>query len=472
MKKLAVITMAALLALTVCAAALANETASELFEKTRDLLFRTENVTLKATAEFALDGDWFKTAEGTWKQDGDRSFRELVLRAPRADGTERRNGYTIVTEGDRLFLMEAFTPGVYRPGYSAGRRSILRNTVESEALCNLAGALFSQADLLLGEGAVSRTAEGGYLLKLDGNAPEMANAALNQLVRFAAKRYFDMDFDLQRTDRQQSLYSFITVTEGLLYTTQSAAVRQAEITVQTDAEGRIARAEGTAALDITTSSDGVKQLDIRFTAEVSDTGSTEVKAFKPEDYGVTQAPDMYMVMDSGEEITGETLPENGALIDQIEMRAMEIWAETGFDSTATTSVACRTLEDGYEVSFDGGYEETLKSYFTPDGQFTFIQAEPSGWQNRNIEEYTYDPAPDAETDRKAKEFLMGFLERISPEKLETVKDLKMEWMFEADGAVYAQYNEEPLDQEGDGVLFVVRLSPEMRIEYYSCVSNG
>ena len=47
--------------------------------------------------------------------------------------------------------------------------------------------------------------------------------------------------------------------------------------------------------------------------------------------------------------------------------------------------------------------------------------------------------------------------------LKTVKDLKMEWIYETGNAAYAQYHEEPLDQENDGVLLVIRLRIRRRI---------
>ena len=473
MKKLAIIITAALLALMICAAALANDTAVELFDKTRDLLFNTENVTLKVNAEFALDGTWFKTVDGTWKQDGERSFRQLLLTSPKADGSERKNGYTIVTEAEKLYLMEVYTPGIYRKGFSAARKSIIRNTVESSTLCGLAGALVSQADLLLGERAVTRTAEGDYLLKLDDNAPKMANAVLNQVARFAAKRYFGMDYDLMRMDSALSINSFPTLTEGILYTMQEVSFRQAEIAVKTDAEGRLQHAEGTVGLYVNTALDGWKQLDVTFRADVSDIGSTVVKAFDPVEYEVTEARDEEAVFaDYGSEISEDMPAVNGALIDEIELKAMEIWAETGFNMTSTTSVGCSMEGDKYVVTLEGGDSIAKKAWFTQDGKFVSIYTEPSEWLNADSALYTQDPEPDAETDRKAKEFMKEFLEKVSPETLSTVKDLKMQWIYEKDGAVYAQYHEDPLDQEGDGVLLVVRISPGMRIEYFSCVSNG
>ena len=473
MKKLAIILTAALLALVIGAAALANDMAVDLCGKTLDLLFNTENVTLNVTADFSLDDVWFKTVDGTWKQDGDRSYRQLLLRSPKADGTERKNGYTIVTNGDRIYLMEVFTPGVYRNGFSAGRKSILRNTVETSALRSLATALVTEAGLLSGEGMITKTEEGDILLKLDDHAPALVNAALNQFARFAAKRYFGMDYDRIRTDSGMSMYNYGTITEGILYTMQEVSLRKAEITVKTDAEGNLQHAEGTIGLYIATATDGREQLDVSFRADVSGRGTTQVKVFDPADYNVVPADeDEIFGMAVEAEMTGELLPENGALIDEMELKAMEIWPETGFDMLSTTSVGCNLHENCYEVYLDGGDSITKKAYFTLDGRLTTILAEPNDWLTVNAEEYHYDPVPDTKDDQAARELLMSFLEKANPELLKTVKDLKMEWIYEANGAVYAQYHEEPLDQEGDGVLFVVRISPDMRIEYYSCVSNG
>ena len=169
MKKLVVTMLAALLALMICMAALADSDASGLYDAAVRLLFRTKNVTLKAKTEFSLDGEWFKTAEGTWMQDGERSFRQLILRAPKWDGTERVNGYTIVMAGNdwsignNYYLIEEFNPTYYKSGTAAPRDSILRRTIETEQLISLGSALASQADLLLGEGAVTKTAgRSGY----------------------------------------------------------------------------------------------------------------------------------------------------------------------------------------------------------------------------------------------------------------------------------------------------------------------
>ena len=474
MKKLVIILTAALLALTICAAALANDTAAaELYDAAVKLLFYTHNVTVNVKADFSLDGEWFKTAEATMMQDHNRSFHQLMLRSPRADGSERKNGYTVIVDGEKLNLMEVFTPGVYRTGTTAERDSILRRSAESGLMLQLGYGLAGQAETLLGSDAVTREADGSYSVKLGNDIPLLVNAAAGQVFRFAAKRYFDVDYDMFDTNYYMSMHDFVTKTAGILYTARDVSVREAGITIRTDGEGRLQHAEGTVGLYVGTAVDGVHQLDITFRAEISDIGSTVVKKFNPADYDVVRASDdAIFFTEEGAEIQEDVTTVNGALIDEIEKEAMRIWEKTGFNTVATTSVGCRMLDNGYVVSFEGGYDPVLESYFTLDGRFTFIQTEPNEWQYADNTAYNYDPRPDAKTDQTAKEFLMDFLSTVHPELLSTVKDLKMEWIYESDGAVYAQYLEHPLDQEGDGVLFVIRVRPEMRIEYYSCVSNG
>ena len=236
MKKLILSIAALLLALTVCFTVLAESNAPKVYDSLVNLLFATNNVTVTAKAEFSLDGEWFKTAEGTWKQDFSRSFRELTLRAPKADGSERKNGYTIITEDDKLFLMETFTPGIYKAGGTASRQCIFRNTVETEMLINLGRALMANTDMFLGSGALTETAEGQTHLVLGPDAPAVFNAALNEAARFAVKRYFDIDYDIIGKENGASLYSYNTKTQGLLYSMKDVSVQKVDITATCDAD--------------------------------------------------------------------------------------------------------------------------------------------------------------------------------------------------------------------------------------------
>ena len=137
---------------------------------------------------------------------------------------------------------------------------------------------------------------------------------------------------------------------------------------------------------------------------------------------------------------------------------------------SVTNTNLNRHKDEYEIDLMNGNGSIWRTFFKQDGRFSSMQAEPNDWQVE-ISKYNYDSTPDAETDEKVKSFLMDFLQKATPEVLNSVNDLKAEWTYEANGAVYAQYNEYPLNQQGDGVLLVVRISPNMQIEYYSCTAN-
>ena len=188
MKKLILSLTALMLAMFVCFSVLAdsNTPAAELYDSLVKTLFYTENVTLTGTAKFSLDGVLFKNAEITLKQDGNRTFRELTLKGPKRDGTTQKNGYTIVTDGASLYLMEAVTPGVYRTGGTTEHTSLIRRSIEAEQLIGLGRALVSHADLFLGTDTLTETPEGDICFELKDNVPDLLNAAVNNLFQFAA----------------------------------------------------------------------------------------------------------------------------------------------------------------------------------------------------------------------------------------------------------------------------------------------
>lgn len=468
MRKLIAAATALLLALALCAATAAENAAADLYGMLTDLLFRTDNVTLSANVEFSLDGEWFKTAEVLLKQDRQRTFRQLTLRSPKADGTERKNGYTVITDGDDLYLMEVFTPGVYRTGGTSPRTSILRRTVETEQMTALGSALASQADLLLGKGAVAADADGNIRLEMEDGIPGMVNAALNQIASLAARRYFSMDYDRMDMNTQTSLYYFATVTEGLLYSFRSASLWKASAVFSRDADGNLLHAEGSISLGVSTASDGIHELGIRFTADAADRGSTMVRKFNPVEYDVVLAEDS----EPSEGVEYGEFPDGGDRMDELQEAALEIWSRTGYNMNDTEAVGGYLQQDRYEIFFDGRDGVKKTAWFAMDGCLLGIDTDSHTWQNVNVEEYDFDTPPDPKADAAAKELMMGFLRDFCPEVLDSVPDLKAEWIHEVNGEVYAQYDEYPLDQDDGGVLFIVRLSPALRIECYSCESNG
>lgn len=480
MKKLTMIVLAVLMALAICAAATANETAAAAYDRVADLLFNEEDVTLTVKADFSLDGAWFKTVEGSWKQDGDRSLRQLSLRSPRPDGTERHNGYTIVTEGEQLYLMEVYTPGIYRTGFVTARTSILRNTVESSQLISLGHVLASQADLLLGQGAVTE-ADGEIRISLGADAPEMVNIVLNQAFNFAAKRWFDFDYDDFRLGPAYAkIENFGTTTQGILYCAQGLTLQQAELVMKTDAEGKPVHAEGRLSMDLDTPEEGPRRLEITLTADVSDRGNTVVKQFNPDDWGVRlpadeEAGNEYTEGYYGEQVPAESPRANDdALRDDMMIDAMQRWSYSGYNMMSSTNVDCEWTGYFYEVRISGGDNGVAKTaQYSEEGDFWAMELKPAAWLDgmEANEEYDLTTPLDPETDRKAKQFMLQFLADVHYAKADQVKELELQWMFEKDGNLYVCY-EDRTDPEASGVSFVLKVAPEMWVESYCEVSNG
>ena len=213
----------------------------------------------------------------------------------------------------------------------------------------------------------------------------------------------------------------------------------------------------------------MRQLDITFEADATDIGDTMLKKFDPADYGVVLAPD---ASDYGREEIYQPVAD-AALEDQMTLDAMEIWQHSGFNMVSTTSVSCAWDDYCYVVTLSGGDGIAKKAFFDEFGHFYHMEASPTEWWDgiRSIEDYDTEPKLDKETDEKAKAFFMEYLDSIHYEQRDQVKDLQVQWTYKKGENLYALY-EDKADPNGEGVYFVIRISPEMRIEAYSCISNG
>ena len=462
MKKLIISLTAVLIALLVCFSVLADNStpAAELYDSLVKTLFHTDNVTLTGTAKFSLDGVWFKTAEITLKQDGNRAFREMKLRGPKRNGTVQKNGYTIVTDGTSLYLMEAVTPGFYSTGGTAEHTSLIRRSLETEQLIGLGRALVGHADLLLGADTLTKTPEGDIRFELKDNVPDLLNAAVNNLYQFAARRYFDENFDRYSMENYARVIDYDTVTRGILYTAQSVSLKQVSVTLRQDGNGRMQHLEGDIALNVETCAEGIRQVDISFQVNVTDVDKTKVKRFAPDDYDVISEYEM---------AAAESRFFDDSDLNDIEMQALEALTSAGFDKNMIVYMAYYNNEaEGYEVSFGGaeGWEETF--LISADNKLTSMITESPEWQNGSEDQFTFDPVPDKEMDEKAREFLTSFIREVNPDLGKSLKDLKMRWLYERYGHVYAQYDGETQDGSSSVVSFVVRVEPELRIESFSC----
>ena len=68
--------------------------------------------------------------------------------------------------------------------------------------------------------------------------------------------------------------------------------------------------------------------------------------------------------------------------------------------------------------------------------------------------------------------VMEYLREINPEDMKRVDRLKLECWSEDGGELYFEFCEDPLAQDWDGVLVIVKVRPEWQVVYYSCLSNG
>ena len=239
MKKLMISLGALLLVLALCFAVMAENStpATELYDSLTKILFTDDNVTLTGTAKFSLDGVWFKTADITLKQDGNQSYRELALSGTRLDGTAQKNGYQIVTDGTTVYVMETVRPGIYRTGTTSEHTSLIRNTRETEQLISLGRAFTASADLLLGKDILTETPEGDLRFEFKDLESDLLNAVTNQVFQFAARRYFDNEYDSYAVDRHARIEDYVSVTQGILFTAKSVSLKQALVNVKRDENG-------------------------------------------------------------------------------------------------------------------------------------------------------------------------------------------------------------------------------------------
>ena len=188
-----------------------------MYDSIFNLLFDTNNVTLTGNAEFSLDGERFKTADAKYIQDGTNSLWQWKLLTPRKDGTEREGGYTIIANGEKVYVMEAFYPGVYKTGSTAESDTIMRRSVQLNLLRDLLRILTDQSDTLLGENAITSDSDDTGMtvhIQAGKDVPELVNTALNMTVQFVARRYFDTDYDQISERFMAPMENYITVTQG------------------------------------------------------------------------------------------------------------------------------------------------------------------------------------------------------------------------------------------------------------------
>ena len=470
MKRFAVLLAALVLAFALTANALAESAVTRVYDAAWQLLFDSSNVTMEGHAEFSLDGTWFKTADGTYVQDGERSLWKLALNTPRSNGTERAGGYTVIADGENVFVMEVYDPGVYRSGLTAASSTILRRSAQLTLVTDLLRLAAGQADALLGDALTVTEGDDGTELRvrLDGDTPELLNAALNLAAQFAVGRYFGIDFDHLTAYNPRPMDSFITTTEAILYCTEHIALQKADVTVKLDAEGRLSSVSGSASVTLETVSDGARVLDTVFSLRVSGWGESHVDAFDPAAYGVIP---YYEAMSMPDEPAEAVEPIEADTAEEFVQKAVRTWHEAGFSEEGIHDgeywiYRGTGLYDSDLIYVDFATEDlSVMLRAAADGDHNLLQLEllTNAW-NAADDEQREEAIPDEALAAEAEARLLAFLEEANPAARSRADSLERVWWLEADGESYLGVYQEL--SGGGSISAVMRAAPAWRLEYF------
>ena len=87
-------------------------------------------------------------------------------------------------------------------------------------------------------------------------------------------------------------------------------------------------------------------------------------------------------------------------------------------------------------------------------------------------EYHFEEYSDKKLVQETEEKLLKYLADENPDLAAMVTKLETNWWYQEGENLYLHYWEEPENLDRDAVDFVVRVAPEWRIEFFSCVGNG
>ena len=251
--KLCALLLSLLLLLGMTLPAGAEDVLAGMVNTGSELLFGTDNVTIAGNAEFALDGATFKQADVSHIQRGAMVYRQVLLRTPQEDGTEQETGYAFLT---------------------TFRSTVLRRSVETDALVSLCRGVASQLEAALPEGALTREEDTWTLHLTAENVPEAVDSVLTLLLQSFGSLTKYIDYHYMEPSPYARIEHYGTVTEGILYCAAGLRLEQLDLEVQLDAEGRLTQISGAAMLTMTTRGEGEHTLSVTGSVTMTDYGTS------------------------------------------------------------------------------------------------------------------------------------------------------------------------------------------------------
>ncbi len=276
-----------------CLSASSEGNLLRIFDAGKTLLVDTENVTVSGHAECTLDGERFKTADILYKQDSTYSHWQLDLLTPRPDAEDRETGYTIIANGEKIVIMEKYNPGFYTVAYDEPSRSLLRQSAASDLLVTMAYALADPIEGLLPEGAITETqGDGGTELQITltrDSVPGLLTPLLNYAAQFTLRRFMGIDTDYISDQYTGAFGDYLTTTQAIIGTTTSYLLGDTSITLSLDETGRLGNIRGTVDLILSAKHEPERTVTVTFNAAFTDYGTTYVRTFDADTYGVAPA---------------------------------------------------------------------------------------------------------------------------------------------------------------------------------------
>ena len=462
MKKFFSAILALVLFFSLPCSSLADVTVAPLMESAKILLFGTENVTVRGKAVFSLDGERFKTAEILYKQAGEDSYWQLELLTPRLFRSDRETGFTIIANGEKIYVMERYYPGTYSVGSDQPNSTLIRQSTHADLLFSMLMSVADQMESLLPEDALSVAGtEKGRNVRISlskETTPAIVNTSLNLVADFLLKRFMNVNYDSVRSWGQGYPEDYVTVTQAVLWSTDYFVLGNTDVTLSEDSDGRFTAASGTVTALLCSDEMSLLPLEITFDLEISDYGTTTVETFYPKNYGV--------VLRTAETQHTETLDPGTA--DRMLPRAKEILIAAGYDASELSSSEV-FADDGFINVF---FEKEDKPYhlivtMNENGDLLNMS---DGWEDysQSSPREPVDITISEETRKTVSTFLVQAFPALFTGPLDYTLDL--EYVYGGTSWQYLSVVDE--SNTPTGVFLIIRTDPTLKIVAFSCTGRG
>ena len=485
MKKAKILT-AVILTLALCLTAVAESSLTPFIDAAEKLAFETDNVTITGKAEFLLDGERFKTAEITYVQDGSDSFWQEKLLTPRRWRPDVESGFTVVQNGEEVYVTETLHPGLYRHGYGEGENTLIRRSPLTDLLLAMGRTAANQLEPFFGSAVTTEEREDGSKeLKLalqEDSSPEILSFLANLGMHFIGSRLFGIGMDSRTVPIPLDNITMApgTETKRILCDTKEMSFLGASARIGLDASGRPASASGdlSVRLHYYTEEDrllpddqeGAVQIDedvwewfekservltVRFDIAVSQYGESRVASFDPAGLQAVSRKDMFM---DDLHWPGESRELNAEDEARLEQRGRDLCRAAGIEAGERTRI--NPDGDGWVSLCFETENGPCRLTMTEDGLLLDLILEEGGFDGTHTEESCPDDL---------KQRILEFLHMVNPER--DVQDLQVVEKLE-DGENSFIYVTGTTKYPYEMIHLSIRLTPAWKIEEYTCLGHG